>query len=208
MTPALTYEIAQLQYDGNWNPEPGALLRFAESFQNNTGKRLVFLQATTTQLSVKDHMMAVLTGAGPRAPGDAEVAATAKYIRDGGLLFVDACGGSAGFATSIEQWLAKLDPAAKLEPMSPDDEFLKASPAGSVDLGPERLRLYAIQQIGANGTRLKTMKLGKGRVIFTPLDVTSGLMGTNTWGVLGYAPDYSEALLSNVVKVMTTRLVN
>jgi len=205
LTPAPQIDIAQVEYDGNWNPEPGALPRFAKAFQNNTGKRLVFRAATPAQLSVKDHLMAVMTGAGPRVPADAELAASAKYLRDGGLLFVDACGGSAGFATAIEQWLAKLDPAVKLEPMRPDDEFLKASPAGSIDLGPERLRLYAIQQIGANGTRLKTMKIGKGRVIFTPLDVTSGLLGTNTWGVLGYAPDYSEALLSNVVHVMSAR---
>ena len=41
------------------------------------------------------------------------------------------------------------------------------------------------------------MKLGKGRVIFTPLDVTSGLIGTNTWGILGYTPEYAEAMVTN-----------
>jgi hypothetical protein len=206
IAPAQQIDIAHVQYDGNWNPEPGALPRFAESFQNNTGKRLFVIPATPAQLSVKNHVMAVMTGAGPRTPSDPELAATAKYLRDGGLLFVDACGGSAGFATAIEQWLAKLDPSVKLEPMPPDDEFLKASPVGSIDLGPERLRLFTIQQIGANGTRLKTARIGNGRVIFTPLDVTSGLMGTNTWGVLGYTPEYSEALLNNVVQVTSMKL--
>src|SRR4051812_11226297 len=152
-------------------------------------------------------MMAVMTGANARTPSDQELAPTAKYVRDGGMLLVDACGGSGAFANRIEEWLAKLDPNAKLEPMSPDDEFLKKSDAGSIDLGPERLRLYATQQLGGNGPRLKTMKLGKGRVIFTPLDYTSGLMGMNTWGILGYTPEYSEQLAMNVVLVMTTKLV-
>ncbi|MEA2711908.1 MAG: hypothetical protein QOF78_4509 [Phycisphaerales bacterium] len=206
--PALTYEIAQVKYDGNWNPEPGAWPRFAKSFQNNTGKRLVLYTATPAELDVQKYMMAVMTGANARTPSDEELAPTAKYVRDGGLLLVDACGGSGAFANRIEDWLARLDPAAKLEPMPPDDEFLKPSPdAGSIDLGPERLRLYATQQLGPNGARLKTMKLGKGRVIFTPLDYTSGLMGTNTWGILGYTPEYSEQLATNVVKVMTTKLV-
>jgi hypothetical protein len=53
--------------------------------------------------------------------------------------------------------------------------------------------------------RLKTAKLGKGRVIFTSLDVTSGLLGTNSWGVTGYLPEYSEALMQNVVMVTSAR---
>jgi hypothetical protein len=36
-------------------------------------------------------------------------------------------------------------------------------------------------------------------VIYTPLDLSSGLLGTSTWGILGYAPDYSEALARNIV---------
>jgi hypothetical protein len=203
---APTYEIAQVQYDGNWNPEPGAWPRFAKSFENNTGKRVIVYPATPAQLDVQKYIVAVMTGANARTPSDQELAPTAKYIRDGGLLLVDACGGSGAFANRIEEWLAKLDPNAKLEPMTPEDEFLKQSEAGAIDLGPERLRLYTTQQLGSNGTRLKTMKLGKGRVIFTPLDYTSGLMGTNTWGILGYTPEYSEQLATNAVVVMSTKL--
>ena len=49
------------------------------------------------------------------------------------------------------------------------------------------------------------MTLGNGRVIFTPLDYTSGLLGTNTWGILGYLPEYSESLATNVI-LTTSRL--
>jgi hypothetical protein len=36
-------------------------------------------------------------------------------------------------------------------------------------------------------------------VIFSALDLSSGLLGTSTWGVLGYLPEYSEALVRNLV---------
>lgn len=208
--PAPQIDIAQVQYGedsagdgrgGNWNPEPGAWTRFTKVFQNNTGTRLVVHPATPAQLDVSKHVVAVMTGVSERTPTEADLAPTAKFVRDGGTLLVDACGGSGAFANAIEPWLAKLDAAATLEPMSPDDVFLQASDDGAAALGPERLRLYAIQQLGANGTRLKTATIGKGRVIFTPLDYTSRLLGTNTWGILGYLPEYSEALATNVVLV-------
>jgi hypothetical protein len=203
--PAPQIDIAQIQYDGNWNPEPGAWPRFVKSFQNNTGTRLVVHQVPPAQLDTTKHIMAVMTGTSSRTPTDADLAPAAKFVRDGGTLLVDACGGSGAFANAIEPWLAKLDPAVKLEPMTADDVFRKASPDGAVDLKQEQLRLFAVQQLGPNGTRLKTMKLGKGRVVFTPLDYTSGLLGTNTWGILGYLPEYSESLATNVVLV-TSRL--
>ena len=36
-------------------------------------------------------------------------------------------------------------------------------------------------------------------MIFSPLDLTSGLLGTNTWGIIGYAPDYAQSLLQNII---------
>ena len=43
-------------------------------------------------------------------------------------------------------------------------------------------------------------KAGKGHVIFTSLvTVTSGLLNTGTWGILGYEPTYSQNLLKNAI---------
>jgi hypothetical protein len=41
--------------------------------------------------------------------------------------------------------------------------------------------------------------LGKGRVIYSSLDLTSGLLGTNTWSILGYKPAYAQSFVKNVM---------
>ena len=200
--PAPQIDIAQVKYDGNWNPEPGAWPRFVKSFQNNTGTRLVVHAATAAELDVNNHVIAVLTGAGPGFPDEAALAPVAKFVRDGGTLLVDACGGSGAFANAIEPWLAKLDPNAALQPVTPQDPLLK-------DLGPEQIRLYALEQLGGAGAvRLRTMPIGNGRIVFTPLDYTSGLLGTNTWGILGYLPEYSESLATNVILATSRQAKN
>ena len=40
---------------------------------------------------------------------------------------------------------------------------------------------------------------GKTRVLFSQWDISSGLLGTNTWGIVGYAPETSETLAANMV---------
>ena len=36
-------------------------------------------------------------------------------------------------------------------------------------------------------------------VLFSPWDIASGFLGTNTWGILGYAPATSQALGRNIL---------
>jgi hypothetical protein len=40
---------------------------------------------------------------------------------------------------------------------------------------------------------------GRTRVIFSDWDVASGFLGTNTWGIMGYAPATSEILGRNII---------
>jgi hypothetical protein len=204
--PAPQIDLAQLRYGGNWQPEPGAWLRFARQFQNQTGTRLVTRPAAATELDPSKFLIVLLTGTDARVPSDTDATAVAKFITGGGTLLVDACGGSGEFATGIEAWLAKLGADAgggagggALRPLAPNDPLLKQTVPGSANLGPEQLRLYAVEQLGREGNRLKTMTLGKGRVIYSPLDITSGLLDTNTWGILGYSPQYAQALATNII---------
>ena len=35
--------------------------------------------------------------------------------------------------------------------------------------------------------------------MYCPLDLTTGLLGTHVWGVLGHAPEYSTGVVKNVL---------
>src|SRR5439155_17773111 len=128
------------------------------------------------------------TGIGGKVPLDGDLPPLRKFVTDGGTILIDACGGSGEFANAIEPWIARLVANdAKLQLIAPEDALFKDLPAKS-------LRLYALEQLRNDTPRLKQLSLGKGRIVFSALDIRSGLLGTNTWGVLGYLPEYSEGL--------------
>jgi hypothetical protein len=43
------------------------------------------------------------------------------------------------------------------------------------------------------------VKAGQGRIIILPLDLSSGLLGTDAWGIAGYQSDYALQLMKNIV---------
>jgi hypothetical protein len=67
------------------------------------------------------------------------------------------------------------------------------------DVWPPRLRPHATQKLGNAIPPIRMATVGKGRVIYLPLDTTSGLLGSNTWPIFGYEPNEAQALLKNIV---------
>jgi hypothetical protein len=69
------------------------------------------------------------------------------------------------------------------------------------DLSKPVLRPYTVELLGrANGLGLpEEITAGKGHVILTSFDITSGLLGTSTWGILGYDPNYAQSLVKNAI---------
>jgi hypothetical protein len=46
------------------------------------------------------------------------------------------------------------------------------------------------------------------RSIYSAPDIRIGLLGTNTWELLGYRPQYSEALMKNLALIIMQRGAN
>ena len=76
--------------------------------------------------------------------------------------------------------------------------LLKGAP-GTEDVTKRRLRPDAATRLGRSAGGLRILSSGKGHVLYTPLDLTSGLLGINTLGILGYDPTYAQALMKNVI---------
>ena len=49
------------------------------------------------------------------------------------------------------------------------------------------------------GADLHVVAAGSGHFVLTTGDAVSGLLGTNTWGILGYEPKYAQALMKNLI---------
>jgi hypothetical protein len=65
------------------------------------------------------------------------------------------------------------------------------------DLTKRTLRPLVVEKLGRNHGPLQIVQAGKGAVVYSPLDVTSGLLGTNMGGIAGYESAYAQALMKN-----------
>jgi hypothetical protein len=97
------------------------------------------------------------------------------------------------------QLITKLAPGQQLVPMSQDHPLLREAAPGMLKLTPLQTRSFTGEALGENVPQLLTMRVGAGMVVFSELDITSGLLGTATWGIIGYQPQTSQGLMRNAV---------
>jgi len=105
------------------------------------------------------------------------------------VLLIDACGGDNDFKLSVRDKLIPVAFAgAKAAPLPPSLAM------------PMRLRPFSVARPGNAAPRIQLLSFGKGYVVFSPLDLTNALLGTNTWGIDGYQPASAQAFLKNLIE--------
>ena len=197
--------VARLEYAGNWDPEPGAWRRFARWFQRQTGTGVSLRVASLASQAIDPRTVPIahLTGTARHDFTDAEIAAVRRYVETGGVLLVDNCGGTGPFDASVQETLlTRAFPGAKLRPLTTEDHPLfkfRGRGTGTEDLTKPRLRPYVAERVGEVAAPFSGLAAGRGRVILTPLDLTGGLLGTRTWGVAGFEPEYAQAFMKNLI---------
>jgi hypothetical protein len=191
--------LARIKHAGNWNPEPHAWDRFSRYLKQHTGWIVESVPSTPAELKLNDTPIAHLTGTSELTLNDADAAALKAYVEAGGTLLIEPCGGSGPFAQSTRALLTKLIPQSQLQPLVATDALFRASSPGMEDLGDPRLRPFTEQHLGKAPSRLEQIKLGKGRILFSPIDISTALVGSNAWGILGYEPQYALKLVKNIV---------
>ncbi len=194
-----TRQIARLQYAGEWDPEPYAWARFRRYFQWETHQAVEPITVQLKDLTPNLTPLAALTGTVRHDFTPAEQQAAKGYVQAGGILLIDACGGQEDFVKCIETSLLPQAFAGILpQPISASHPLLLASRAHADDLTHFRLRGFAIENSGKKSP-IESIPFGKGWVIFSRLDLTTGLLGTQSWGIRGFDPAYAQALVKNAV---------
>jgi hypothetical protein len=127
-----------------------------------------------------------------------------KFVTDGGTLIIDCAGGSFAWHEAVRKnWIPQIAPGAQPLLLPEDSPILTGKipglETGASDLPRVLIRPYAAQVTKPANTRLLHIKSGKGNIYFSEIDITTGLLGTNTWGITGYSPAYAQALLKNVI---------
>jgi len=197
--PGTIVSVARLKYAGNWDPEPYAWTRFDRWLQWDSDLSLQLSTFAAGELKPGSAQLAVLTGTSAFVPSDQEIAALRGYVEAGGTLLIDTCGGGGEFASFVESvLLRRIAPLGKLAAIDKTDPLI-AGKDSMDDLTQPLYRPETLQRVGVEGVRLRTMNLGKGRILYSPIDVTVGLLGTDTLGIVGYDPSSACSVAKNAV---------
>jgi hypothetical protein len=202
--PLATIPVARLRYGGNgtsdWDPEPGAWKRMSKLMQYDTGVLPVTTEVNLDALDATVAPLAHLTGTSSYAFTDAQVNAVRKFITDGGVLFIDSCGGSALFADAVNKGLvAKVAGDTELDTIQALHPLLNRSAEGMLDLSKPQSRSFDWATEQNTPYQCHILHLGKGDLIVCDVDAISGFLGTNTWGIRGYQREYAEGLMNNLI---------
>jgi hypothetical protein len=194
-----TVGVARLKYTGNWDPEPAAWRRFANWIVRATGTGVGLDEVSVAKLTPTVAPIAHLTGTASFKLTPEELEALRGYVDGGGVLLVDACGGSPAFAESANAAIASAFPEQQLKVMSVDHALFDPGAPGMDDLRKPRLRRFSLERGVQGDTRPRMLRSGRGAVIVSDQDLTAGLLGTETWGISGYEPSYAESFMKNLV---------
>lgn len=200
--PTTTIKVARLKYNGQWDPEPGAWKRMA-AVMNNTDK--VKVEAIPVELGkdpLSGYKIAHLTGTDQFAFTDDQRKALKEFVTGGGLLIIDACGGFGEFNGAVQAEITRIFPeqaASILEPLKGDHKLFTLDAAQKIE---PKYRNFAMQKLTSEALRFRIRGLeinGKLGVIYSPDDLSVGMMGSPVDGIIGYDSNLATTLMRRFV---------
>ncbi len=193
--------VGLLKYAGNWNPEPGAWTRMKELAASDFQTQVSLSTVTSESLHAGVLKLVHMTGTGNFSFTPAQIAAIRKYLNGGGMLFADAAGGSSLFANAFQTFANKLYPHTPLVGLNAHAVIYTGRMPGGIDAHKVSYRKYYVSKFGfkTSPQLLGIRKNHRWVVIFSPQDISSGLLGTHTWGIAGYDPKSAVNLVRNIL---------
>jgi hypothetical protein len=202
-----TIDVARIEYEGNWNPEPGGWRRLSAVMHNRDSLDVNAVGVDPAKGSLAGKKIAHLTGTDRFRLTAPAIAALQQFIKDGGTLIVDAAGGDAGAgkgacADAEEKALQAIfgDDAQQLHDSLPADSPVYTTGG---KLGDVKYRSFAKQTLG----NLKSPRLrgitqnGRLVCIYSPEDLSLGLVGEPVDGIMGYSPETATELMRKILLV-------
>jgi hypothetical protein len=198
--PLASMKIARVKYRGNWDPEPNAWDRGRRWLRQQTSLDIDPEATEAGDLSASKAPLADLIGTGKLNLTDKQIASMKKYVESGGILLVEPCGQPDAFLQSFhDDVLLRMFPDANAEPVSDSSPLMTASGNGMSDVSNPDVRQFVRSYTDITDWRPMMAKQGQGRILILPVDMTSGLLGADAWGIAGYEPEYALQLMKNIV---------
>jgi hypothetical protein len=197
--------VGRLLLGDNADPEPAAWPRMVRLMRAvcQTNVHLTTVSLGDLAKSKDPPAVLQLTGTTALDVSDAQVAELRSYLDKGGLLIADSAGMSPAFSDSFKQLCKRIYPKSALGYLPANAPVYTGTYANAKPIVSVRYRpFYAVKHQGLIVPQLQAVQPAAGErytILFSEQDITSGLLGTNTWGINGYSPESAQALARNML---------
>lgn len=200
--PVRSLRIARIRHSGAWDVEPFGWVRLSRYMSNETSTRLLVTSGVGLDDADLDrYKIAYLTGNGPLLLSERESAGLRRFLTNGGTLLADAAGGSEEFLRSFETQIEQLLKSSPQTLTASSPLITGSGLAGALPLREIGYRRAARGEAsGEKHARLKVFSIGaRAAVIYAPLDISTGLLGTPVYNCRGYDPDSALRIIRNML---------
>lgn len=198
IVPKKAIKIARASYGGNWNPEPFGWVQLAGRMR---GEQKVDLKIEQIRLGTgaldKTFAAVHLTGTEAIKLTDLEREELRRFCYEDGLLIIDSCGGSEAFSRAIEEELKAVFDDTPKRADAKHPVYSAGYKITSVDYRDTAQRLL---QKDLKMPRLEILEQeNRVKVIFSPQDLSVGLVGHPVDAINGYTPEYAQQIMTNAI---------
>jgi hypothetical protein len=197
--------VARLKFGGNWDPEPGGWMRLRNVMHNDCALDLrlemIDLAAPRAAISRQLYPLVHMTSTAPLDLPAEQLAVLRRYTEQGGVILIDAAGGSGAVASSFDAMLNKMYPegALSLAPLPLDHPIYRGEPYGGKTIESVSYRRSA-DRIDSRLPRLKGAYVNRKLIaVVSNEDLSAGLVGYATAGPSGYSSSSATDLLRNIL---------
>jgi hypothetical protein len=195
--------LGRLLLGDNPDPEPGAWPRMARLMRLACNVEMQVRIMTPGELAKEKPAAIHFTGTTAFTPSEADVKSIGDYLNGGGTMLADAAGMSPAFNDSFVKLCNTLYPKNALAAVAANSVIYGGSEETAKPILAVRYRPFYMVSRGIITTpHLKGVRLSPNSryvVLYSEEDLTSGLLGTNTWAILGYTPESARALTRNML---------
>lgn len=193
--------LAQVVYEGDWRPDPLALVHFSEFMRDEAGIDVVsqYSPVRLTEAELRGAPLLFMTGHHGFSLHDEERAALRGHLERGGFLIAEACCGRAEFDKSFRSVIARVFPEAALTRLPPEHAIFRGAPGFDVSHVEYRPAVQTAEP-GLSAPVLEGLELrGRLVLVYSPYALGCGLDGHLCHDCRGLAPADARRLTANIV---------
>jgi hypothetical protein len=201
-------KVGWLKHGGGWYSQPHAVAYVSQKLTAENWAAIdLKVGVEINPAALGGYHLLWMTGTEAFTLADEQVRALRQYLSDGGMLFVNAVGGSLGFRRSAQEMLdAILAGGGLSEGLLGDRSPLVTGKAGDFR-GPNlskrplrRTQAWRASVPRESGLKLQTYeKGGRIAIVFGPYGVHDTLDGHTAYGAMSYLPPVARDVAANVV---------